>query len=170
MWDPFPAPRRLKRREVFEMKKLFLSLALLGLLTLTACYGASKVGDAFEGTVNDHEGVAMTLVEGTATPGGATVEVVNATEAEIGSGNEHDFGLQMERDGQWYLLERKGEFANTAEAYIFSPDEPRELAFTWDSSYGDLKPGRYRVTKRFFEYRAPGDTTDFLLAAEFTIE
>lgn len=112
----------------------------------------------------------MTVVEGTAMPGGVTVEVLNTTAAEIDSGNEHDFGLQMERDGRWYWLERKGDFANTAEAYIFSTDEPRELALTWGSDYGSLKPGHYRAAKWFFEWRAPGDTTDFLLAAEFTLE
>ncbi len=152
------------------MKKRFLSLALLGLLTLTACYGAPKVGDAFEGEVNNYEGVTMTVVDGTAMPGGITVEVLNTTEAEINSGNEHDFGLQMEQDGQWYWLERKGEFANTAEAYIFAADEARELDLKWGSDYGDLKPGHYRATKWFFEYRRPGDTTDFLLTAEFTLE
>ena len=125
------------------MKKRFLSLALLGLLT---------------------------VVDGTAMPGGITVEVLNTTEAEINSGNEHDFGLQMEQDGQWYWLERKGEFANTAEAYIFAADEARELDLKWGSDYGDLKPGHYRATKWFFEYRGPGDTTDFLLTAEFTLE
>lgn len=63
-----------------------------------------------------------------------------------------------------------GESANTAEAYIYSRDEARELALTWGSGYGDLEPGHYRVTKWFFEYRGPGDTTDFLLTAEFTME
>ncbi len=152
------------------MKKWFLSLALLGLLTLTACYGAPKVGDAFDGVTDDYEGVAMAVVEGTAKPGGVTVEVLNTTEAEICSGNEHDFGLQMEQDGQWYWLERKGESANTAEAYGFPKDEPRELDLTWGGGYGDLEPGHYRVTKWFFEYRGPGDTMDFLLTAEFTLE
>lgn len=152
------------------MKKRFLSLALLGLLTLTACYGAPKVRDAFKGEVNNYEGVTMTVVEGTAMPGGVTVEVLNTTEAEINSGNEHDFGLQIEQDGQWYWLERKGAFANTAEAYMFSTDESRELALKWGSSYGSLKPGHYRVTKWFFEYQDPGDATDFLLTAEFTLE
>ena len=52
------------------MKKRFLSLALLGLLTLTACGSSPKVGDAFAGEVNNYEGVTMTVVEGTATPGG----------------------------------------------------------------------------------------------------
>ena len=53
---------------------------------------------------------------------------------------------------------------------MFSTDESRELALKWDSSYGSLKPGHYRVTKWFFEYRTSGDHTDFLLTAEFTLE
>ena len=65
------------------MKKRFLSLALLGLLTLTACRGAPKAGDAFDGAADDYEGVTMAVVEGTAAPGGVTVEVLNTTEAEI---------------------------------------------------------------------------------------
>lgn len=152
------------------MKKRLLSLALLGLLILTACGSSPKVGDAFAGEANNDEGVTMDLAEGTATPGGVTVEVLNTTEAEILSGNEHDFGLQIEQDGRWYWLERKGESANTAEAYMFSTDESRELALKWASSYGSLKPGHYRVTKWFFEYRTSGDHTDFLLTAEFTLE
>ena len=152
------------------MKKQFLSLALLGLLTLTACRGAPKAGDAFDGAADDYEGVTMAVVEGTAAPGGVTVEVLNTTEAEICGGNEHDFGLQMEQDGRWYWLEPRGESVNTAEAYVFSTDEPRQLSLTWSSGYGDLKPGRYRVAKWFFEYRGPGDTTDFLLTAEFALE
>ena len=108
------------------MKKRFLSLALLGLLTLTACRGTPKAGDAFDGAADDYEGVTMAVVEGTAAPGGVTVEVLNTTEAEICSGNAYDFGLQMERDSRWYWLEPKGEFANTAEAYVFSTDEPRQ--------------------------------------------
>lgn len=170
------------------MKKCFFLLALLGLLTLTACYGASKtgdafgsaaddyeygapqVGDAFEGTADDYEGVTMSIVEETAMPGGVTVEVLNTTEAEIDSGNEHDFGLQMEQGDRWYWLEPKRVFDNTLEAYLYSKDAPRELALTWNGDYGDLKPGHYRVTKWFFEHRGPGDTTDFLLTAEFTLE
>ena len=156
------------------MKKRLLSLALLGLLIIILFYKSAK-------EQKDHDfkymwltivlsfGFTMTVVEGTATPGGVTVEVLNTTEAEILSGNEHDFGLQIEQDGRWYWLERKGESANTAEAYMFSTDESRELALKWASSYGSLKPGHYRVTKWFFEHRDSGDPTDFLLT-EFTLE
>ena len=90
---------------------------------------------------------------------------------EIDSGNEHDFALQKEIDGTWYHVKQKdGEFANTAEALIYMKDTPVELECAWAGRYGTLSEGHYRIVKAFFEYRGPGDYTDFLLAAEFTIE
>ena len=142
------------------------------LLILTNCgNGGPDVGELFEGEVNTYDGVTMSVVEGSAYPGQVSVEILNATDAEIDSGNEGDFFVQAERDGQWYALETlQDEYANTAEAYVYETDVPRELTLNWTAYYGSLPPGRYRVCKWFFEYRGPGDTTDFLLAAEFTLE
>ncbi len=151
------------------MKRAFLLFPLF--LLLAACSDAPAVGEAFDGNVNDYEGVTMTVVEGTAYPGAVTVEVLNVTEEEIDSGNAADFGLQVEQEGQWYWLERKkSDYVNTAEALIYIKDEPRELTFEWGDIYGTLEPGHYRVTKRFFECREPGNHLDFLLASEFTLE
>lgn len=143
---------------------------LFCLLLLTGCGAEAKTGEKFEGEVNTYEGVTMTAVEGTAYPGAVTVEIVNTTDVEIDSGNEHDFGLQKEVDGTWYWLEtQKGEYANTAEALIYPKDETVTQELTWANRYGSLPEGHYRVAKWFFEYREPGDTEDFLLAAEFDI-
>lgn len=151
------------------MKKIFWLVPLL--LFLSACSTAPAIGDAFEGSVNDYEGVTMTIVEGTARPGTVSVEILNTTEAEICSGNSAAFGLQIEQDGQWYWLEtKKKEYANTSEALVYLKDEPRELTFTWGSIYGSLEPGHYRVTKWFFEFVEPGEHLDFLLVSEFTLE
>lgn len=154
------------------MRKGVCMAILLCVLLLTGCGGDAKVSDeAFDGEVNAYEGVTMTVVEGTAYPGSVTVEILNTTDAEICSGNEHDFGLQKEVDGVWYWLEEtKGEWANTAEALVYPKDETVEQKLTWASRYGSLTKGHYRVAKWFFEYREPGDCTDFLLAAEFDIE
>jgi len=150
------------------MKKLLLIPALL--LALTGCSGAPAVGEAFEGTVNDRDGVTMTIVDGTVSRGGVTVEVLNTTEADINSGNEGDYGLQIEQDGRWYWLEPKRNLANTSEAYVYSKDEPRELELAWRGAYGALKPGHYRVTKWFFEFQESGEHPEFLLACEFDLE
>jgi hypothetical protein len=144
--------------------------ALACVLLLTAC-GGPKVGDAFDGAVNTYEGVTMTVLQDTVHPGTASAEVLNTTDADIQSGNTALFALQVEQDGQWYwLVDRRGDFATTSEALIYPKDEPVRLDFTWGSAFGSLPKGHYRLVKSFFEYRGPGDYTDFTLAAEFTRE
>lgn len=144
----------------------------LALCLLTACGGDAKVSDqAFEGVVNDYEGVTMTAVEGTAHPGTVTVEILNTTDQDIESGNEYDFALQKEMNGTWYWLQTKqDEYANTAEALLYPENETVTQKLTWANVYGSLDKGHYRVVKAFFEYGGPGDSVDFLLAAEFDIE
>lgn len=152
------------------MRKILFCGMLACLLLLPACGKAAGAGENFESEVNTYEGVTMTVVEGTARPGSATVEILNTTDKEIDSGNGYDFSLQKEVDGAWYWLETKGEWANTAEALVYPKDETVEQELTWESRYGSLPDGHYRVVKGFFEYRGPGDCTDFLLAAEFMVE
>ena len=157
------------------MKKASVFCLALCLLTLTACGHAPKVSEETSDLeVNTHEGVTMTVVDGSAYPGQVTVTILNTTDTEIDSGNSADFFLQVEQDGQWYNLEEKQDYANTAEAYIFEKDTPREMTFQWASRYGSLAPGHYRAVKWFFEFHE--DETekdkrivDFALAAEFDI-
>ena len=72
--------------------------AVLCLLLLAGCGTGPKTGEKFEGEVNTFEGVTMTVVEGTAKPGTVTIEIVNATDRDIESGNKADFALQKEVD------------------------------------------------------------------------
>ena len=147
------------------MKNMFTFCCALCLLALTACGSAPKISEeASDLEVNNHEGVTMTVVDGSAYPGQVKVTILNATDTEIDSGNEYDFFLQAEQDGQWYNLEEKGDFANTAEAYTFQ----------WASRYGSLDPGHYRAVKWFFEFHENETeqdkrVVDFALAAEFDI-
>ena len=158
------------------MKNVFTFCCVLCLLTLTACGSAPKASEeASDLEVNNHEGVTMTLVDGSACPGQVEVTVLNTTDTEIDSGNEQDFFLQVEQDGQWYDLEEKGDFANTAEAYIFEKDTPREMTFQWASRYGSLDTGHYRAVKWIFEFHRNETeqgkrVVDFALAVEFDIK
>ena len=107
------------------MKNVFTFCCALCLLALTACGSAPKISEkASDLEVNNHEGVTMTVVDGSAYPGQVKVTILNATDTEIDSGNSADFFLQVEQDGQWYDLEENGDFSNTAEAYIFEKDTP----------------------------------------------
>ena len=157
------------------MKKASVFCLALCLLVLTACGSAPKVSEeASDLEVNNHEGVTMTVMDGSVYPGQVQVTILNTTDTEIDSGNSADFFLQVEQDGQWYNLEEKQDYANTAEAYIFESGTPREMTFQWASLYGSLDPGHYRAVKWFSEFHE--DETDpdkrninFALAAEFDI-
>ena len=157
------------------MKNVFTFCCTLCLLALTACSSAPKVSEeASDLEVNNHEGVTMTLVEGSVYPGQVKVTILNTTDTEIDSGNSADFFLQVEQDGQWYDLEESGDFVNTAEAYIFEKGTPREMTFQWASRYGSLDTGHYRAVKWFFEFHENETErdkriVDFALAAEFDI-
>ena len=152
------------------MKKLFSTILLL--LLLTACSAGPKVSDTpSDLQVNTRTDITMEVVEGTALPGTVTVTILNTTDAEIDSGNEHDFALQVEKDGKWYSLKESKDFANTAEALLFFKDEPREMDLEWAARYGSLPDGHYRVVKGFFEFNPEGPPHEhFVLAAEFTLE
>ena len=157
------------------MKNVFTFCCALCLLILTACGHAPKISEeASDLEVNNHEGVTMTVVDGSAYPGQVKVTILNATDTEIDSGNSADFFLQVEQDGQWYDLEESGDFVNTAEAYIFEKNTPREMTFQWASRYGSLDAGHYRAVKWFFEFHETETErdkriVDFALAAEFDI-
>ena len=158
------------------MKKASVFCLALCLLVLTACGHAPKVSEeASDLEVNTHEGVTMTVVDGSAYPGQVKVTILNTTDTEIDSGNSAVFFLQVEQDGQWYnLIPKQKEFDNTAEGCIYNEDTPWEMTFQWASRYGSLDPGHYRAVKWFSESHE--DETDpdkrninFALAAEFDI-
>ena len=158
------------------MKNVFTFCCALCLLALTACGSAPKISEeASDLEVNNHEGVTMTLVDGSAYPGQVKVTILNTTDTEIDSGNSADFFLQVEQDGQWYnLIPKQKEFDNTAEGCIYNEDAPWEMTFQWASLYGSLDPGHYRAVKWFSEFHEDETEQDkrninFALAAEFDI-
>jgi len=151
------------------MKKLFP--IILSLLLLTGCGGPEVVDTPSDIEVNTREDVTMEVVEGSAQRGTVSVTILNTSDAEIDSGNEHDFGIQVEKDGAWYPLEEPEGLANTAEALVYPKDQPVEMTLTWASRYGSLPDGHYRVIKWFFEFDPEGPPHEhFCLTAEFTLE
>lgn len=147
------------------MKKFTaILLVLISIFALAGC-GGIELGSAFTDETDNYEGVSMTLT-GTVGPGAASVIVTNDTGEEVYSGNEHVFGVHVEKDGVWYSIAEKGEFATTAEAMIFEPGVQRQLDMSWGRRYGSLPKGHYRIVKNFFT----DSGADFLLTAEFELK
>jgi len=143
----------------------------LCLLLLTGCGGPEVSDTPSDIEVNTRTDVTMEVVEGSAQRGTVTVTILNTSDAEIDSGNEHDFGIQVERNGKWYPLEEPDNLANTAEALIFLKDQPVEMVLTWAGRYSSLPDGHYRVVKWFFEFNPEGPPHEhFALASEFTLD
>lgn len=139
------------------------------MIGLTAC-GQKYTLEESDINVNSTEvqEVSMVISDQTLTSTGVVVEVVNNSDVLLVSGNEHDFLVQVEKDGQWSTLVSKEELANTDEALLFSSDNTVQLFFDWEYRYGELKDGHYRIVKRFW----PDNNydTQYYIAAEFIIE
>ena len=133
------------------MKKIFSILLIFAMaLALTAC-GEKYTLEASDIRVNleEVEAVSMNVIEGTLSSTEVTVEMVNLSNMYLASGNEHDFFLQVEKDGVWYTLVSKEDLVNTTEALVSTPGSEMQFNFNWEDRYGQLESGHYRVVKSF---------------------
>lgn len=102
-----------------------------------------------------------------------SLQNISSTSADLvirnQSGRELEFGedYAVERyDGQdWVSVERQPGYGFGLVGYSLLPKESRTFHLRWESSYGALTPGRYRVSKRF----SPRGI-DAVCYAEFTVD
>ena len=135
------------------MKKyLIIAMALLVLASLMGCDVVkdmipskdATIGDKVERDENNTLGGAeMMLVSSTSSS--LTVKMENNSDSTWQSGNMRDYRLEAEKDGEWYEVEQKGEFANTMELMIFAPGQTLTHTFEFAERYGNLPAGKYRV-------------------------
>lgn len=83
--------------------------------------------------------------------------------------------------GSWYILEtwtqEKGwqeapyfaEVAWTEEAWTIANNEISEWPVDWTRLYGELPPGKYRISKEILNVREPGDYDKVIVTDEFEI-
>ena len=150
------------------MKKLLMPLiAAILVFSLCSCGASAPKTDSMSIIVpNMLENASLTIVDGTLTKAYASAVVKNGSTLELDSGNENDFFIDVQLNGVWYSLKEPEDLANTAEALIFEPGSEHGLDFSWQSRYGALPAGHYRLVKAFFT-----DTSNTLiyLADEFDI-
>lgn len=116
---------------------------------------------------------------------GITLEVQNVTSTGLTmicdqSGGENlgelDTGsyyeLQRFENGKWEKLEYLPQeylVCWGSIALLVNREGTTEWEYNWDTLYGELPAGEYRIGKRFMNFRAPGDYDAEMLYAEFTI-
>jgi hypothetical protein len=121
-------------------------------------------------TVNDIEGVSMTIKEGTVTPTGLTVILENTAEKTYIYGEAYI--LEKKVEDTWYKLKYtyEGNFAFFLIGYNLGPGRMTEWAIRWDIPYGTLDEGEYRILKSVIpDDDNDGKPDEYWLAAEFVI-
>jgi len=139
--------------------------------SLTACTRRARPGERFDGMLNACPGVSLTVVEGTAAPGGAEVELKNETEGSVGYGNA--YGLLISRKDSYHTAEVLNDrIGFTEEEYILEPGQNVRLELDWGALYGALPAGKCCVVMGVNLYPDSGENSvsGVLLAGEFTLE
>ena len=161
------------------MKKTLIIFAAL-LVILASFSGCDAVKSFISGktaSLGDKASDATPTLEGAImkyeanTSDSLTVTIKNGTESTWQSANMKDYRLEAERNGEWYAVEQKGEFANTMELMIFAPGDTLTHTFNFSDRYGKLAPGKYRVVKTYWANATANiNAHEFYLACEFTVE
>lgn len=143
-------------------KKELITAAVIGSLLLLGGCGL-KLGEEFTGEINNLEGAELTVDEASVKPTEITYTVSNRSEKDLSYGQ--DYGLQQEKDGKWYSVVPENEIAITLELLWLPAGSTDTNMISWESSYGKLPKGHYRIVKSFSD-----DRQGYFLAGEFVIE
>lgn len=142
--------------------KMMVMMTLgLYILLLAGC-GQKKLGEEFTEEVNTLEGVTLTIEEGKASASGVTYTINNQSGQDINFGQ--DYSLQMEKDGKWYYVEPKEAIAVTMELLWLPAGTSESYDIIWNSSYGKLSSGHYRIVKNISDNAA-----GYYLSGEFQL-
>lgn len=120
-------------------------------------------------TVNNFNGVTMTIKKGSTSSTGLTVVFKNNSSSRCIYGA--DFGLEKDINHKWYQVPVvvEGNYAFNSIGYDLSSGKESELAVDWKWLYGSLGKGEYRIVKSISDFRGTGDYDTYYLATEFTI-
>ncbi|NLC06646.1 MAG: copper amine oxidase N-terminal domain-containing protein [Syntrophomonadaceae bacterium] len=120
-------------------------------------------------TVNNLDGVSMTVKEGTASSTGLTVEFKNNSSSQCIYG-EH-YWLEKKINGSWYQVPViiDGNYGFNDIGYNLAAGAKGEWAVDWNWLYGSLDTGEYRLVKDILDFRGPGEYDTYYLTGEFTI-
>lgn len=144
------------------MKKELLMAAVMGSLILL-CGCGLKLSEEYTEEVNTLEGAELKVDEDSVKPTEITYTISNQSDAGLSYGQS--YGLQKEKNGKWYPVIPKNEVAITSEMLWIPAGSTDTLMTGWESSYGKLPKGHYRIVKHVYD-----EQQEYILAGEFEIE
>jgi hypothetical protein len=109
------------------------------------------------GTVNNFEGVTMTVKEETVSSSKLTLIFKNDSDSQCIYGE--DFILEKKLNEKWYQVPVviKGNYGFNTIGYNLASGETREFTVDWKWLYGSLDKGEYRIVKDILDFRGTGD-------------
>ncbi len=113
------------------------------------------------------ENVTMTIQDGTLTKTGATIIITDLNKEKCMFGRPYH--IENYTAGKWKALKPKKAMNFTMEGLFVGNDNELKLDLDWEDSYGELKPGRYRIVKTGTLIENGVLKKDKYLYAEFTI-
>ena len=137
------------------LSAVFVCAAVL--LQITGCAARLKVGDVSDITVSDGGSIFLSVREGTLSNVGATLILTNGGDDVIEYGDTYE--IETKRDAEWHSINARLDF--TRLAYPLDPGESCDIELDWETSYGKLPKGTYRIIKE------AGDT---YVSVEFEIK
>jgi len=143
---------------------------ILGILLIFSLTGCVQLGEPVADTEPVNWGLTLSVKD--VTPISLTLVYANSggePSGQLRTGEPYE--LHVLRGGTWYHLKpRNGEINWTTVAYLLSGNSSWEHAVNWESLYGRLPSGTYRIGKEIMDYRGPGDYDAAMHYAEFVIE
>ncbi|NLN40445.1 MAG: hypothetical protein GX160_00340 [Clostridiales bacterium] len=160
------------------MKKFLLIIFLLiGIISSGCTKIAVPPRDKTDGlkpteyeSVNDLEGVIMTVKEDSVSSTGLVVIFENDLQKECIY--SESFLLEEKINDKWYQVPVviEGDYGFDDVAYPLNLGDKGEWQVNWEWLYGSLDKGEYRIIKDILNFKEKGEFDTHYLAAEFTIE
>ncbi|MFT5875895.1 MAG: hypothetical protein ACI8WT_004895 [Clostridium sp.] len=121
-------------------------------------------------TVNNCDGVTMTVNKGTESSTKLTVAFKNSSSSQCIYGE--DFWLEKRINGRWYQVPViiEGDYGFNLVGYNLNSGNTGECVVDSHWLYGSLDTGEYRILKSILDFRGSGDYDTYYLAADFTID
>ena len=116
--------------------------------------------------------LGVTLTAEDVTPNGLTLVCTQsggAPTGELQTGSR--FWLEVYSEGNWFPVKDDMEDVFwTMEAWSIPGNKRVEWSVSWETLYGSLPTGQYRIGKEIMDFRAGGDYDEYNYYAEFTVE